>query len=154
MRKSLLILSLSLAMVTPVFAGSVFDFSSKEDGVEVQQVELKPVSYAPAASVTPEKTETPKTSSSVRLADATQATDVNIQNAKYSQAIQNLEAAQAGLREELVNYNIQFNEIKARYYAAKEEYKAARRQIKQTEKQIKNIEKTKQNINKNISANI
>ena len=152
MRKSLLVLSLSLMIALPSFSAGIFDFSSKEDTSDVQQVELKPASYAPAARITSENVEV-QAAAPIKIAEASQDVNQNIQNVKYAQAIQNLEAAQAGLREELINYNMQFNEIKARYYAAREEYKAARRQIKDTEKQIKNIEKTKKSINKNISGN-
>lgn len=156
MKKSLLILSLAVIIATPAFSNGIFDFSSKSEEAEIEQVDLKPNSYAPAASVNLSGVNTnTDTKEKIRVSSAgTTQNQNNLQDTNYQNAIQNLDAAQAGLREELINYNKKYSEAKARYDANKEECSALRKQIRTIERKIKSLERTKNNIGKNLTENL
>lgn len=74
-----------------------------------------------------------------------------IQNTNFKNAIQNLDGAQVGIREILVDYNSKYSDAKSRYDLAKEECRTLKKQIKAEEKKIKDIEKAKKTISSNIA---
>lgn len=73
-----------------------------------------------------------------------------IQNDNFKNAIQSLDGAQVGIREQLVDYKLKYNDAKTRYDASKTECDILKKQIKTHEKRMKDIERTKKNISKTM----
>lgn len=168
MFKKGLILGAILAMTTTNAYCGVPIFSSTESADEYfQQMDLTPTnSKAPAYAVTPmpsvkpvayasEVTPSPAYSAPAQEVSATRAQSefldfVKISNDNFQNAIQNLEGAEVGIREQLINYKTQYNDANTRYNVVKAERDTIKKQVRAYEKKIKEIERTKKQISKNI----
>lgn len=118
----------------PVFSST--DIANESN---LQQMELAPVSGYSAPNV------------ENNIKPQNNLTQYNqIQNENYRNAIQNLEGAQVGIREILVDYKVKYNESKVRYDAVKAERDILGKQVRSYEKKVKEIERAKKNIAKNI----
>ena len=75
---------------------------------------------------------------------------VKISNENFQNAIQNLEGAEVGIREQLLNYKTQYTDSNTRYNVVKSERDTLKKQVRAYEKKLKEIERTKKQISKNI----
>lgn len=109
----------------------------------------KPVAYA--SEVTPSPAyETPAQGVSTLETRSEFLDFVKISNDNFQNAIQNLEGAEVGIREQLINYKTQYNDANTRYSVIKAERDTLKKQVRAYEKKIKEIERTKKQISKNI----
>ncbi len=69
---------------------------------------------------------------------------------KMQNAILDLDNAETEVRNKLLDYRANYNNIDQKYQLTKEERRAAKKKIKQAEKKIKNMEKAKNKIRKNF----
>jgi len=141
MFKKFLITSVIFALSTSNAFCAVPIFGSTDSS---QQLDLAPVSSSVTATGN-------KTEAGIKVQnDFTQFGQIRDDN--FRNAIQNLDGAQVGIREQLAEYKFQYTGSKARYDAAKAECNALRKEIRSFEKQLKDIDRAKKKIEKNISG--
>ena len=88
---------------------------------------------------------TPVVTSATNTIDAEVTGNENIQN-----AILQLDNAQVGIRNDLVNYKAKYADVDAQYKLVKNEREVLKKQVKTIEKRIKSIEKSKEKLRKNM----
>lgn len=165
MFKKCVVLSAVFALTALNAYSNVPIFSSTDSADDYfQQMDLTPTnSYTPVVqtstslpfvpSATYTTTETPvayAAETPVTIARSEFLDFVKISNDNFQNAIQNLEGAEVGIREQLINYKSQYNEVNTRYNVVKSERDALKKQVRAYEKKIKEIERTKKQISKNI----
>ncbi len=159
MFKKYMILGAVLALTTANAYCGVPIFSSTDSADEYfQQMDLTPTNgYTPAAqtsaplpSVKPVAYAAPVTETSTSQAPGEFPNFIKISNENFQGAIQNLEGAEVGIREQLINYKTQYGEANTRYNVAKTERNTLKKQVRAQEKKLKEIERTKKQISKNI----
>lgn len=107
------------------------------------------IAFADGNAFTPldfEKTTT--TTNGYTSIDATETEGIgneNIQN-----AILQLDNAQVGIRNDLVNYKAKYADVDAQYKLIKNERSVLKKQIRSIEKRIKSIDKNKDKLRKNM----
>lgn len=93
----------------------------------------------PVSNTKPNLTATPK------------ATNVEaVGNSAIQNAILELDNAQVGIRNELLDYKTKYADVDAQYKLIKNERGMLNKQVKAVEKRIKNIDKAKDKIRKNM----
>ena len=97
------------------------------------------------APLQPAATSTAPATGSVETTAVEKVGNDNIQN-----AILELDNAQVGIRNELLNCKAKYAEVDAQYKLIKNERSALNKQVKATEKRIKDIDKAKEKIRKNM----
>lgn len=122
-----------------------------------------PLNFDDAAASTPKTvTAAPKAQSSNPIANAfakampkapvaeTASGEVPIGNDNIQNAILELDNAQVGIRNDLLNYKAKYADIDAQYKLIKNERTMLYRQVKATERRIRNIDKAKDKIRTNM----
>jgi septal ring factor EnvC (AmiA/AmiB activator) len=79
----------------------------------------------------------------------TNATEA-IGNENIQNAILQLDNAQVGIRNDLINYKSKYADVDAQYKLIKNERTVLKKQIKAIEKRIKNIERSKEKLRKSM----
>ena len=95
-----------------------------------------------------------------KIAPVAKAGDVNILeaasgeiptgNGNIQNAILELDNAQVGIRNDLLNYRAKYSDVDAQYKLIKNERTMLEKQVKSIEKRIKNIDRAKDKIRKNM----
>ncbi len=78
------------------------------------------------------------------------ANEIPIGNDNIQNAILELDNAQVGIRDELLNYKAKYSDVDAQYKLIKNERNMLRKQVKSIEKRIRSIDKAKEKIRKNM----
>ena len=103
-------------------------------------------STAQPAKTTAAMPDTAKAPSTVDLS----AGEVPVGNENIQSAILELDNAQVGIRNDLLNYKAKYADVDAQYKLVKNEREMLAKQFKAIEKRIKNIDKAKEKIRKNM----
>lgn len=102
-----------------------------------------------APKTAPAATKSPATSKAVSDISAASG-EVPIGNDSIQNAILELDNAQVGIRNDLLNYKAKYADVDAQYKLIKNERAMLAKQVKSIEKRIKNIDKSKEKIRKNM----
>src|SRR5574344_883287 len=81
---------------------------------------------------------------------AAQAGESPVGNANIQNAILELDNAQVGIRNDLLNYKAKYSDVDAQYKLIKNERTMLAKQVKSIEKRIKEIDRAKDKIRKNM----
>jgi hypothetical protein len=84
------------------------------------------------------------------VAANTSSNEVPVGNDNIQNAILELDNAQVGIRNDLLEYKAKYADVDAQYKLVKNERSMLQKQIKSIEKRIKNIDKAKEKIRKNM----
>lgn len=110
-----------------------------------------------AAPVEAKTTSNPISSAFSKLMPAKEAPSVDtasgeipVGNDNIQNAILELDNAQVGIRDDLLNYKAKYADIDAQYKLIKNERTMLGRQVRSTERRIRNIDKAKDRIRKNM----
>lgn len=76
--------------------------------------------------------------------------EIPIGNDNIQNAILELDNAQVGIRNDLLNYKAKYADVDAQYKLVKNERSMLNRQVKSIERRIKKIDKTKEGLRKNM----
>ncbi|MCQ2789431.1 MAG: hypothetical protein MJ229_03525 [bacterium] len=101
---------------------------------------------APKAAPAAAKDLTSKAVSDISAASG----EVPIGNDSIQNAILELDNAQVGIRNDLLNYKAKYADVDAQYKLIKNERAMLAKQVRSIEKRIKNIDKSKEKIRKNM----
>lgn len=137
-------LALTLAMAT-VCSNAAF-----ADGNAFTPLNFDDTTYStPTQSVkaSPKATLLPKNNTEII---ETATGEIPIGNDNIQNAILELDNAQVGIRNDLLNYKSKYADIDAQYKLVKNERSMLQKQVKSIEKRIKNIDKAKDKIRKNM----
>lgn len=123
------------------------------DGSAFTPLNFDDTSYsAPAANkLTPKATLPAKnaTKGAPEILDAANG-EIPIGNDNIQNAILELDNAQVGIRNDLLNYKAKYADVDAQYKLIKNERSMLYKQVRSIEKRIKNIDKAKDKIRKNM----
>jgi hypothetical protein len=107
----------------------------------------------PAAAKAPAVKKVADTGKAIKASDAA-AVDKNgevpIGNGNIQNAILELDNAQVGIRNDLLNYKAKYSDVDAQYKLIKNERNMLNKQVKSIERRIKDIDKAKEKIRKNM----
>lgn len=114
--------------------------------------------YTPPATAikktaTPAKTTNPITKAVSKIKGDETAAAVNtdaIGNSNIQNAILELDNAQVGIRNDLLNYKAKYSDVDAQYKLIKNERNMLAKQVRSIEKRIKDIDKAKEKIRRNM----
>jgi len=104
---------------------------------------------APAAKATPKATLPAAVKANPEMLDAANG-EIPIGNDNIQNAILELDNAQVGIRNDLLNYRTKYSDVDAQFKLIKNERNMLNKQVKSIEKRIKNIDKAKDKIRKNM----
>lgn len=120
------------------------------DDPSIASPKMTPVS-TPAPSKNPVSSAFSKMLPSKDVAPVEAASgEVPIGNGNIQNAILELDNAQVGIRNELLNYKAKYADVDAQYKLIKNERNILGRQVKDTERRIRNIDRAKDKIRKNM----
>ncbi len=91
----------------------------------------------------------PKSSTAAPVAE-TAPGEIPIGNENIQNAILELDNAQVGIRNDLLNYKAKYADVDAQYKLIKNERNMLNKQVKSIERRIKNIDRAKEKIRKNM----
>lgn len=163
MKKAYTKLALTIAILSTVsnlafadgnaFTPLNFDDSAPAPKVAPATATPTPAAAAPKASSNPISDTFSKIlpkKDAAATAVAPQAGEVPIGNDNIQNAILELDNAQVGIRNDLLNYKAKYADVDAQYKLIKNERNMLNNQIKTIERRIKNIDKAKDRIRKNM----
>lgn len=124
-----------------------FDDTSYSTPISSPKAAAKSNPISNAVKMTPGKNVAPTTAPG--MLDSAPG-EIPIGNDNIQNAILELDNAQVGIRNDLLNYRTKFADVDAQYKLIKNERKMLDKQVKSIEKRIKNIDKAKDKIRKNM----
>ena len=157
MKRNLILLIAILITAGAAFAdGMVFDPTeySESSGISIAKI-----SAASATSTSSTSAESTKSSASEahktlekNIQDqSTLAQDaISGQSTSFNNALYELDSAQVNIRNELLDYQSQYQEVDTQYKLVKEQRKVLASQIRSVERKIKSIERSKNHIRKTM----
>lgn len=155
-------LALTLAIMGTVsnlaFAdGSAFTPLNFDDSASYTAPKAAPAAPTTPAVTTPKPSSNPISETLSKIIPAqkdaaltTAPGEVPIGNDNIQNAILELDNAQVGIRNDLLNYKAKYADVDAQYKLVKNERNMLHNQIKSIERRIKNIDKAKDKIRKNM----
>ncbi|MBP7211345.1 hypothetical protein KBA27_00765 [bacterium] len=126
-----------------VFAADAFTPLNFDDNATA------PATSAPKSKVTTTKAAAKSTPSNISDT-ATKTSDNPIGNDNIQNAILELDNAQVGIRNDLLNYKAKYSDVDAQYKLIKNERNMLHKQVKSIEKRIKELDRAKDKIRHNM----
>ncbi len=127
--------------ILAVSAALIFGHTSFADGNAFTPLDFSSSNTTPAKSITP--------ASGQNTVDLS-AGEVPVGNENIQSAILELDNAQVGIRNDLLNYKAKYADVDAQYKLVKNERAMLAKQVRAIEKRIKSIDRAKEKIRKDM----
>lgn len=150
-RMVLTLIAFSTAVNIALADGSAFTPLNFDDSTSVAPVAPKsvPAEVKPASNPISSAFSKLMPEKNVQSID-TASGEIPVGNDNIQNAILELDNAQVGIRDDLLNYKAKFADVDAQYKLIKNERTMLSRQVRSTERRIRNIDRAKDRIRKNM----